>query len=103
MLEIVILIVLLQKRSQHKLLDQQFWKNTMRTIFATGITGCVAYSLTKFFPFLASDDSIFMVFPKFCVITAGSLITYIIAGYFLNLEQVEPIIQRLKKILLKTK
>lgn len=97
MLEIVILIVLLQKRSQHKLLDQQFWKNTMRTIFATGITGCVAYSLTKFFPFLASDDSIFMVFPKFCVITAGSLITYIIAGYFLNLEQVEPIIQRLKK------
>ncbi len=103
MLEIIILIVLLQKRSQHKLLDQQFWKNTMRTIFATGITGCVAYSLTKFFPFLASDDSIFMVFPKFCVITAGSLITYIIAGYFLNLEQVEPIIQRLKKILLKTK
>lgn len=103
MLEIVILIILLQKRSQHKLLDQQFWKNTMRTIFATGITGCVAYSLTKFFPFLASDDSIFMVFPKFCVITAGSLITYIIAGYFLNLEQVEPIIQRLKKILLKTK
>ncbi len=103
MLEIIILIVLLQKRSQHKLLDQQFWKNTMRTIFATGITGCVAYSLTKFFPFLASDDSIFIVFPKFCVITAGSLITYIIAGYFLNLEQVEPIIQRLKKILLKTK
>lgn len=103
MLEIVILIILLQKRSQHKLLDQQFWKNTMRTIFATGITGCVAYSLTKFFPFLASDDSIFIVFPKFCVITAGSLITYIIAGYFLNLEQVEPIIQRLKKILLKTK
>lgn len=103
MLEIIILIVLLQKRSQHKLLDQQFWKNTMRIVFATGITGCVAYSLTKFFPFLASDDSIFMVFPKFCVITAGSLITYIIAGYFLNLEQVEPIIQRLKKILLKTK
>ncbi len=103
MLEIVILIILLQKRSQHKLLDQQFWKNTMRIVFATGITGCVAYSLTKFFPFLASDDSIFMVFPKFCVITAGSLITYIIAGYFLNLEQVEPIIQRLKKILLKTK
>ncbi len=103
MLEIVILIILLQKRSQHKLLDQQFWKNTMRIVFATGITGCVAYSLTKFFPFLASDDSIFMVFPKFCVITTGSLITYIIAGYFLNLEQVEPIIQRLKKILLKTK
>lgn len=103
MLEVVILIILLQKRSNHKLLDQKFWKNTLRTVFATAITGCVAYSLTKFFPFMASDDSIFMVFPKFCVITIGSLIAYLLAGYFLNLEQVQPIIGRLKKILLKTK
>ncbi len=102
-LEIIILIALLQKRSNHKLLDQKFWKNTLRIVFATAITGCVAYSLTKFFPFMASDDSIFMVFPKFCVITAGSFIAYIIAGYFLNIEQVEPIIKRLKKMLLKTK
>lgn len=102
-LEVVILIALLQKRSNHKLLDQKFWKNTLRTVFAAAITGCVAYSLTKFFPFMASDDSIFIVFPKFCVITAGSLIVYIVAGYFLDLEQVQPIIQRLKKILLKTK
>lgn len=102
MLEVIILIVLLQKRSNHKLLDKKFWKNTIRTVFATAITGCVAYSLTKFFPFMASDDSIFMVFPKFCVITVASLIVYIIAGYFLDLEQVEPIIKRLKKILLKT-
>ncbi len=102
-LEVIILIALLQKRSNHKLLDHKFWKNTLRTVFAAAVTGCVAYSLTKFFPFMASDDSIFMVFPKFCVITIGSLIVYIIAGYFLDLEQVQPIIQRLKKILLKTK
>lgn len=102
-LEVIILVTLLQKRSNHKLLDHKFWKNTLRTIFAAAVTGCVAYSLTKFFPFMASDDSIFMVFPKFCVITIGSLIVYIIAGYFLDLEQVQPIIQRLKKILLKTK
>lgn len=102
-LEVIILIALLQKRSNHKLLDHKFWKNTLRTVFAAAVTGCVAYSLTKFFPFMASDDSIFMVFPKFCVITIGSLIVYIIAGYFLDLEQVKPIIQRLKKILLKTK
>jgi putative peptidoglycan lipid II flippase len=102
-LEVIILIALLQKRSNHKLLDHKFWKNTLRIVFAAAVTGCVAYSLTKFFPFMASDDSIFMVFPKFCVITIGSLIVYIIAGYFLDLEQVQPIIQRLKKILLKTK
>lgn len=101
MLEVIILITLLQKRSNHKLLDKKFWKNTIRTVFATAITGCVAYSLTKFFPFLASDDSIFMVFPKFCVIAVASFIVYIIAGYFLDIEQVQPVIERLKKIILK--
>lgn len=102
LLEVVILIALLQKQSDRQLLNTAFWKNLTRIGFATAITGCVAYSLTKFFPFMASDDSIFMVFPKFCVITFGSFLTYIIAGYFLNVEQVKPIIERLKKILLKT-
>ena len=99
LIEVGILLYLLQKRSNDKMLDHAFWKNTIRTVFATAIAGCVAYSLTKFFPFMASDDSIFMVFPKFCVITAGSLITYIIAGYFLSIEQVRPIIKKIKKVL----
>lgn len=100
LLEIILLLGILQKRSKGKLLNQSFWKNTLRIVFATLITGCVAYSLAKFFPFMANDDSIFMVFPKFCVICAGSFITYIIAGYFLNIEQVTPIITKLKKLLL---
>lgn len=101
-LEVVILLTLLQKKSGNKLLNKGFWKNTSRTIFATAITGCVAYSLAKFFPFMATDDSIFMVFPKFCVITIGALIAYLLAGYFLDLEQIEPIKKFLKKVLLKT-
>lgn len=101
-LEIIILVNILQKRSKRELLNREFWKNTRRIIFATIITGCVAYSLTKFFPFMASDDSIFIVFPKFCVITAGSLLAYILAGYFLDIKQVNPIIEKVKKLLLKS-
>lgn len=99
LLEVTILLVLLQRRSQGKLLNKTFWKNTVRICIATFLTGCVAYSLTKFFPFMSTDDSIFMVFPKFCVICAGSLITYLLAGYFLDLEQVRPIAARLKHAL----
>ena len=99
MIEVIILLRLLQKRSNGKMLDRSFWRNTTRTIIAAVISGCVAYSFTKFFPFLATDDSIFMVFPKFCVITLGALITYIIAGYFLGIEQVYPIIKKLRKLL----
>lgn len=101
MLEVCILLSILQKRFKGKLLTPEFWKNTIRIVIATFITGCVAYSLAKFFPFMASDDSIFTVFPKFCVISAGSLIAYIIAGYFLDIEQVKPITSWIKKTLLK--
>ncbi len=99
MIEVIILLHILQKRSHDQMLNRDFWQNTTRIVIAAAISGCVAYSCTKFFPFMATDDSIFMVFPKFCVITLGALISYIIAGYFLGIEQVRPIIKKLKKLL----
>lgn len=99
--EVIILLVLLQRRSKNTLLDKKFWRNIFKMLFASAITACMAYSLTKFFPLMATDDSIFIVFPKFCVIAAGSLITYIIAGYFLGLEELKPIIKKFQKLLFK--
>lgn len=96
LVEVIILLSLLNRRSHYRLFNREFWTNTLRTLFATFITACVAYSLTKFFPLMATDDSFFIVFPKFCLITAGSLLTYIIAGYFLEIEQVRPILERVK-------
>lgn len=101
LLEIGILLVLLQRRSKNKLLDKDFWRNFTKIAFATAITGCVAYSMTKFFPLMAADNSFFDTFPKFCLITLVSLITYIIAGWFLGLEQVRPLLEKLKRVLFK--
>lgn len=100
-IEVGILLAILQKRSGSKLLDQGFWRGFFKIIIATVITGCVAYSMTKFFPLMATDDSFFNIFPKFCLITIVSLIAYLVAGWFLGLEQVRPVIERLKKILTK--
>lgn len=100
-LEIIILLGSLQKRSDSKLFDHDFWRGIGKMFFATAISGCVAYSMTKFFPLMATDDSLFVTLPKFCLITAASIITYVLAGYFLNIEQVKPIFERLKKILFK--
>lgn len=99
--EIIILIYLLQKRSNHKLLNKDFWREFIKITVATAITGCVAYSLTKFFPLMATDDSFLSIFPKFCLITIVSLLVYLIAGWFLGLEQVRPIIQKARKILFR--
>lgn len=101
LIEIVILMGLLQRRSNDELLDTEFWRNLFKMLFAAIITGCVAYSLTKFFPLMATDTSIFIIFPKFCIIAIGSLLAYLIAGYFLDIPQVKPIFTRFKQILFR--
>jgi hypothetical protein len=70
-------------------------------VIATVITGCVAFSMTKFIPLMATDNSLVITIPKFLLISLVSVITYIIASYFLNLEEAEPILRRVKKILFK--
>ena len=100
-IEIIILLALLQMRSKGKLLNTGFWRAFVRMLFATIITGCVAYSMTKFFPLLSSDDSFFVTFPKFCLISIVSAIAYIIAGYFLGLKEVKPITKKVKKIVFR--
>lgn len=100
-LEIIILLIIFQIRSKGKFLNSSFWKAFFRMLFATAITGCVAYSMTKFFPLLSTDDSFTSTFPKFCLICVASLGAYVIASYFLNLDEVKPIIEKLKKIIFR--
>ena len=100
-LEIIILLWLLQRRSDHQLLNTEFWSGCIRMVFAGVITGCVAYSMTKFFPLLSTDDSFFVIFPKFCLISVVSFIAYVIASYFLNLREVQPFFNRLRKVFRK--
>ena len=101
MIEIIILLFILQKRSDYKILDKEFWKAFFRMLFATLITGCVAFSLTKFIPLMATDSSLVITIPKFALIAALSSLSYIIASFFLNLEEVKPIIDYMKKILFR--
>lgn len=101
LLEITILLFILQKQSAKKLLDKTFWIALYRMLFATIITACVSYSMTKFIPLRSTDVSIFVTAPKFAIISAVSLASYLVAGYFLNLEEVTPIIDKLKHIVFR--
>lgn len=101
MIEIIILLSILQRRSHHQLLNKSFWKSFIRMLFATAITGCVAFSMTKFIPLMATDNSLVITIPKFFLISVVSIIAYLIASYFLNLDEVKPIINYVKRILFK--
>lgn len=99
--EIIILMYILQKRSHGELLDKAFWKATARMLFATVITGCVAFSMTKFIPLMATDNSLVITIPKFLVISTASVVSYLVASYFLELREAKPVFQYFKKILFR--
>lgn len=100
-LEIIILLTLLNRKSKHKLFNKSFWKGMTRMGIATAVTGAVCYSMTKFFPLRSTDVSLLAILPKFLLISGSSVIAYIAAGYFLDLPEVQPIINRLKKIIFR--
>ena len=101
MVEIVILLYILQRRSGRVLLNKSYWRATFRMIFATAIAGCVAFSMTKFVPLMATDTSLVITIPKFLLISSVSFIAYLIASYFLNLKEAGPIFRYFKKILFR--
>ena len=100
-IEIIILLSILQRRSKNKLLNKDFWKAMTRIVIATVIAGCVAFSLTKFIPLMATDNSLVITIPKFFLISGISIVVYGIASFFLNLEEVKPVVAQVKKILFK--
>ena len=99
--EIIILISILQRRSKNQILNREFLKGFLKMLFATIITSCVAYSMTKFLPLMTTDNSFLQTFPKFCVISICSIITYCLASYFLGLPEIQPISDKLKHILFR--
>jgi len=101
LIEIAILLLILQRRSGGKLLDKDFLKAVLKMGVATLVAGCVAFSMAKFVPLMATDSSLVITIPKFILITAVSLLAYIIASYFLNLDEVGPIMRAIKKVLFR--
>ncbi|MBR2725073.1 murein biosynthesis integral membrane protein MurJ [Candidatus Saccharibacteria bacterium] len=99
--EIIILLYILQKRSHSELLDKVFWRAFVRMLIATVVTGCVAFSMTKFIPLMATDTSLVITIPKFLVISVISVIAYFMASYFLDLEEAKPVFSYIKKKLFK--
>ncbi len=100
-LEVLILLFILNRRSKGKLLNKELFKAIEKMFIAGFITACVAYSMTKFLPLMATDNSFLATFPKFCVITLVSLIAYLLACYFLNIAEAAPVFKKLKKIIFR--
>lgn len=100
-IEIIILLGILQRRARGELLDKAFWRAAGRMLFAGLIAGCVAFSMTKFVPLMATDTSLVITIPKFLLIAGVSFVAYLVASYFLDLKEAKPVFKYFKKILFR--
>ena len=100
-LEMFLLLGILNHRSKNKLFNKTFWSGAWRMLLATIVTGVTAYLMTKLLPLLATDNSFFVTFPKFLLISIVSIVVYLAASYLLELEEVAPIFKWLNRAIFR--
>jgi putative peptidoglycan lipid II flippase len=101
-MEVVILFVIMTK-TMHELFDSAFRKALFKMIIASVIVGFVSYITVLIVPLTISDRSFFSVFPKFMLVVLVSLSTYVAISKLFKIEEVDPILHRIKDILFWSK
>ena len=99
--EVAVLLWFENRDMGRKLLTKSFWRAMIKMTIASIATGAVSYVMTKLLPLRATDNSFFDTFPKFCVITLVSAIVYVIICLILRVEEVRPVINKIKQILFR--
>lgn len=96
--EVAILFVMMEKTIKG-LFDKTFIQAVFKMISATGLMAIITYACVIMFPFQADDISFLAAFPKFALIVIISLSFYVGFSKIFKLKEVDPILQRIGKIL----
>ena len=101
LVEVSLLLIILNKQMKGKIFDKTMISSLTRILIASAIAGMASYAMTKIMPLRAADNSFLSTFPKFCVICAVSLLFYIGACVALKIEEVRPVINKVRQVLFK--
>lgn len=96
--EIVILLLLLNRKVRG-LFNRDFWMAFLKMAVASLVAGVTAYIMTRLFPLRAVDQSFFSTFPKFFLIATTAIVFYVITSGVLKLEEVRPVLRKIRTIL----
>lgn len=95
----VLILLFIMARHIKNLFDYTFVHAVTRMLGATGIMALISYFFFMMFPLRATDQSFFSSFPRFSFIVAISLTAYVFLSWMFKLEEVNPIISKIKKAL----
>ena len=101
LVEVSLLLIILNKQMKGKIFDKTMISSLTRILIASAIAGMASYVMTKIMPLRAADNSFLSTFPKFCVICAVSLLVYIGTCVALKIEEVRPVINKVRQVLFK--
>ena len=96
--QVIILLVMMSRRIKG-LFDYAFVHAIARMASATGIMAVFTYICFMLFPLRATDQSFFTSFPRFFLIVAASLVSYVLISWMFKLKESKPIISRIGNVL----
>ncbi len=99
MIEVFILSTIMLIRD-HKLFDMSFWGGCARIVSVTGFSVVAASTVVALYP-LGTNDNGFAVGVKLVFITCVTLGVHLSLSALFGLEEVKPVLYRLKRIILK--
>lgn len=94
---LAIIIVIRDKR----FFGMQFIDVMVRMLSATGFTVVAAYAMIQFLPLGANDRGFIILVSKLAAITGVTVGVYMLISLLLRLEEPKPVIERVKRIILK--
>lgn len=99
-MEVIILVIVMSWRD-HKLFDAEFGRGIVRTLSVSGYTVLTTYIMVKIIPFSAADRGFTTLGAKLLLIIVPSIAVHIGVSYIFGIEEVQPVIKKLKQIALK--
>ncbi len=98
--EVFILLLIMVWRD-HKLFDIEFWSELARILSVTGFTVLTTYIMATIFPLLATDKGFIVLGSKLLFIAIPTFAVHIYISSLFGLEEVQPVIAKIKQIVLK--
>lgn len=99
--EVFILFLVMVARDP-KLIDRYFWSGIIRIVSVTGFTLIASFVMISLFPLEATDRGFVTLGTKLGIITAATFAVHILISWVFSLEEVRPIIDKGKKLILGT-
>ncbi len=98
--EVLILAAIMLWRD-HKLFDAQFWGGILKILSVTGFTILMTYTMVSIIPLAISDRGFIKLATKLLAIIIPTLVLHIGLSSLFGLEEVRPVIRKMKEIVLK--